>query len=210
MARAKKQTVGDPFDMKTKQGPQVDQEQFDKVMGYIEGGKRGKANLLAAAAGSAEKGYFIEPTVFADVQDDMKIAQEEIFGPVMSIFKFQDIKEVIERANKSLYGLAAAVWTKDIAKAYGCRWRASRHGVDQLLRRVRRGSAVRRIQTAASAANWANMGCELHGGEDGDGEAVGERVAGSGLVRTGHSCPDAMVGILRERRVQDHSTFKMR
>jgi len=118
VARAKKRKVGSPFDKTTEQGPQVDQEQFNKVMGYIEAGKKEKANLLAGGNRVGDKGYFIEPTVFADVQDNMKIAQEEIFGPVMSILKFKDINEVVDRANKTLYGLAAAVWTKDITKAH--------------------------------------------------------------------------------------------
>lgn len=118
VARAKKRTVGNPFDKKTEQGPQVDQEQFNKVMGYIDAGKKDKANLVAGGNRVGDKGYFIEPTVFADVQDDMKIAKEEIFGPVMSILKFKDMSEVIERSNKNMYGLAAAVWTKDITKAH--------------------------------------------------------------------------------------------
>src|SRR5580704_149396 len=118
VARAKKRTVGNPFDKNTEQGPQVDQEQFNKVMGYIDAGKKDKAKLMTGGNRVGEKGYFIEPTVFADVQDNMKIAQEEIFGPVMSILKFKDLSEVVERANKSVYGLAAAVWTKDIKKAH--------------------------------------------------------------------------------------------
>ena len=118
VARAKKRTVGNPFDKNTEQGPQVDQDQFDKVMGYIESGKSEKAKLLAGGNRVGDKGYFIEPTVFADVQDNMKIAQEEIFGPVMSILKFKDIDEVVSRANKNIYGLAAAVWTQDITKAH--------------------------------------------------------------------------------------------
>src|ERR1700731_1056460 len=117
-ARAKKRTVGNPFDKNTEQGPQVDQDQFNKIMGYIDTGKKEKAKLVAGGNRVGDKGYFIEPTVFADVQDNMKIAQEEIFGPVMSILKFKDVSEVVERANKSLYGLAAAVWTKDITKAH--------------------------------------------------------------------------------------------
>ena len=104
-ARAKKRTVGNPFDKNTEQGPQVDQDQFDKVMGYIDAGKKDKAKLVAGGNRVGDKGYFIEPTVFADVQDNMKIAQEEIFGPVMSILKFKDIDEVVNRANKTLYGL---------------------------------------------------------------------------------------------------------
>ncbi len=118
VARAKKRTVGNPFDRNTEQGPQVDQDQFDKVMGYIESGKKDKAKLVAGGNRVGTKGYFIEPTVFSDVQDNMTIAQEEIFGPVMSILKFKSIDEVVDRANKNMYGLAAAVWTKDISKAH--------------------------------------------------------------------------------------------
>jgi len=118
VTRAKKRTVGNPFDKNTEQGPQVDQDQFNKVMSYIEAGKQEKAKLLAGGNRVGDKGYFIEPTVFADVQDNMKIAQEEIFGPVMSILKFKDLEEVVQRANKNIYGLAAAVWTQDITKAH--------------------------------------------------------------------------------------------
>jgi aldehyde dehydrogenase (NAD+) len=118
VARAKKRTVGNPFDKTTEQGPQVDQDQFDKVMSYIDSGKQEKANLATGGKRVGDKGYFIEPTVFTDVRDDMKIAREEIFGPVMTILKFKDMSEVIERANKTMYGLAAAVWTKDITKAH--------------------------------------------------------------------------------------------
>jgi aldehyde dehydrogenase (NAD+) len=118
VARAKSRTVGNPFDKSTEQGPQVDQDQFDKVMGYIDSGKKEKATLATGGGRVGDKGYFIEPTVFTDVQDDMKIAREEIFGPVMTILKFKDMDEVVERANKTMYGLAAAVWTKDISKAH--------------------------------------------------------------------------------------------
>jgi len=118
LKRVKKQKVGDPFDAKTTQGPQVSQEQFDKVLGYIEAGKKQGAKMLCGVSRVGKQGYFIEPTVFADVKDEMKIAQEEIFGPVMSVIKFRDIEEVIDRGNKTMYGLAAAVWTRDVSKAH--------------------------------------------------------------------------------------------
>lgn len=115
--RAKQRVVGNPFDSNTQQGPQVDKDQFDKVMSYIESGMREGAQMLCGGNQVGSRGYFIQPTVFADVRNDMKIAQEEIFGPVMSIIKFKDIDEVIHLANTTMYGLAAGVWTKDITKA---------------------------------------------------------------------------------------------
>uniref|UniRef100_A0A669B6D0 aldehyde dehydrogenase (NAD(+)) n=1 Tax=Oreochromis niloticus TaxID=8128 RepID=A0A669B6D0_ORENI len=115
--RAKKRVVGDPFDLKTEQGPQIDQEQFNKILGYISSGKREGAKLMCGGGIAADRGYFIQPTVFGDVQDNMTIAREEIFGPVMQILKFKTLEEVVTRANDTKYGLAAAVFTKDIDKA---------------------------------------------------------------------------------------------
>jgi aldehyde dehydrogenase (NAD+) len=117
-ARVKKQKVGDPFHEGTTQGPQVSQEQFDRVMSYISAGKAGGATLLHGGSRVGDKGYFIEPTIFTDVKDDHKIAQEEIFGPVMSVLKFKDEAEVIARGNKNMYGLAAAIWTRDVSRAH--------------------------------------------------------------------------------------------
>jgi aldehyde dehydrogenase (NAD+) len=117
IARASKRVVGDPFDPRTELGPLVDQGQFDKVMGYVESGRSQNATLACGGNRIGNRGYFIQPTVFADVQDDMQIAREEIFGPVMSIISFKSLDEVIARANRTKYGLAAAVWTRDIKKA---------------------------------------------------------------------------------------------
>ncbi|KAF4113736.1 aldehyde dehydrogenase, mitochondrial-like [Onychostoma macrolepis] len=116
--RAKKRIVGDPFNFNTEQGPQVDEEQFHKILGYISSGKREGAKLMCGGGPAADHGYFIQPTIFGDVKDDMTIAREEIFGPVMQILKFKSLEEVIERANDSKYGLAAAVFTKNIDKAH--------------------------------------------------------------------------------------------
>lgn len=114
---AKNRKVGDPFAMDTDQGPQVDKDQFGKILNYIETGKKEGAKLLTGGKRHGTKGWFVEPTVFADVKDDMTIAKEEIFGPVMSILKFKDVDEVIERANKSHYGLAAGLVTKNVETA---------------------------------------------------------------------------------------------
>ena len=118
LKKARSQKVGDPFDPETTQGPQVSQEQFDRVMGFIESGKKEGAKLLIGGNRCGSKGYFIEPTVFDNVTDNMKIAKEEIFGPVMNILKFKDVNEVIQRGNQTFFGLAAAVWTRDITKAH--------------------------------------------------------------------------------------------
>ena len=91
MAAAKARKVGDPFKDDTDQGPQVDKTQLDKILKYIDQGKKEGAKLLTGGGKLSGKGYFVEPTVFTEVKDDMLIAKDEIFGPVMSIMKFKDI-----------------------------------------------------------------------------------------------------------------------
>jgi aldehyde dehydrogenase (NAD+) len=111
-------TVGDPFDEGTRLGPLVSKAQRDRVAAYIEKGKSEGARIVAGGdTQPLEKGYFIAPTVFADVTTDMTIAQEEIFGPVLSILKYDDEDEALRIANDSIYGLAGGVWSGDAEKA---------------------------------------------------------------------------------------------
>jgi len=115
--RAGKNKVGDPFADDTFQGPQVSQLQYDRIMGYIKAGKDEGATVEIGGERHGDKGFFIQPTIFSNVTNQMKIMQEEIFGPVCAIAKFKDEDEVIAMSNDSTYGLAAAVHTKDLNTA---------------------------------------------------------------------------------------------
>jgi len=114
---ARERKVGNPFDDNTAQGPQIDDEMYQKVLKYIDYGKSQGAKLEAGGKKLGDVGYFIEPTVFSNVTDDMKIAREEIFGPVQCILKFKTLDEVIERANDTNYGLASGIVTQNLNNA---------------------------------------------------------------------------------------------
>ncbi len=117
-ARAKERRIGDPRVASTQQGPQVSREQLDKILHYVDLGQRQGARLVSGGKRVGDKGFFVEPTIFEDVKDDMAIARDEIFGPVVSVLSFKTAEEMIERANATQYGLAAGLWTKNIDKAH--------------------------------------------------------------------------------------------
>lgn len=116
-ARAEKRVVGDPFKGGVEQGPQIDSDQFQKILRYIDYGIKGGATLETGGERFGSKGYYIKPTVFSNVKDDMSIAKDEIFGPVQTVLKYKNLDEVIKRANNSRYGLAAGVFTQNIDTA---------------------------------------------------------------------------------------------
>jgi len=109
--------VGDPFEDGTQQGPQIDQEQLTKIEELMTSGKKEGATLNCGGARKGDTGYFVQPTVFSNVSDNMRIAKEEIFGPVQTILKFNTLDEAIKRANDTKYGLAAGIVTNDLNKA---------------------------------------------------------------------------------------------
>jgi phenylacetaldehyde dehydrogenase len=116
--QAKKITLGSGLDPETQMGPLVSEEQLSRVCGYLEAGLSEGAKAIAGGHKKGDKGYFVEPTVLVNTREDMKVVREEIFGPVVTAMPFTDPEEILPRANDSEYGLAAAVWTRDISKAH--------------------------------------------------------------------------------------------
>jgi len=117
LAEGRVEFVGDPFAVETKQGAQVDFDQYNRIMSYIDIGKK-EARLVCGGERKGCKGYYIKPTIFADVESGMKIHDEEIFGPVQTVIKFKDLNDAVFKANDTIYGLGAAVISRDISKAF--------------------------------------------------------------------------------------------
>jgi 4-guanidinobutyraldehyde dehydrogenase/NAD-dependent aldehyde dehydrogenase len=120
VAVGKSMAPGDPLDPKTRLGAIVDEVQLNTVMGYIEAGRKEGADVALGGSRVRQEsgGYFVEPTVFSNVSPQMKIAREEIFGPVLSTITFKDVEEAVRIANDVAYGLTAAVWSRDITTAH--------------------------------------------------------------------------------------------
>jgi aldehyde dehydrogenase (NAD+) len=155
VARARKLVVGDGLDPKVEVGPVINAEAKSKILHYIEVGKQEGAKLLcgghALETGAYQKGYFIEPTVFADVDRRMRIACEEIFGPVVSVVPVKSFEEAIEIANESEYGLSSSIYTQDVDRAF---------------------AAMRDLYTGIVYVNAPTIGAETHlpfGGTKGTG-----------------------------------------
>lgn len=143
-SRAAKMTAGDPLHPKTRLGALISQEHLDRVLNYVDIGKQEGAKVAVGGERIGSRGYFMKPTVLEGVTNDMRVAREEIFGPVASIIKFDSVEDAVREANNSQFGLAAAIWTRDIKKAHG------------LARRVKAGTVW--INTISTTDNGVPFG----------------------------------------------------
>jgi acyl-CoA reductase-like NAD-dependent aldehyde dehydrogenase len=121
--RAERIAVGDPMDKGTQMGPQVSEEQLNRIKGYVDIARNEGASVVSGGSSpdldeKFQKGYFFRPTIFADVNNKMRVAQEEIFGPVVSVISFKDEDDLLKQANDTIYGLSAGIWTQDITRAH--------------------------------------------------------------------------------------------
>ncbi|MEE3166337.1 MAG: aldehyde dehydrogenase family protein, partial [Chloroflexota bacterium] len=164
--RTSKLTIGDGIDPSIDVSPLASQNQKDKVMEYIGIGTEEGANLAygghALSGGGFDQGYYVEPTIFTDVSPDMRIAKEEIFGPVLTVFKAKDLTEAIDISNSVEFGLSSSVYTKDISKAY---------------------EYINTVETGMVHVNAPTLGGEVHlpfGGLNSSG--VGQREQGTAMV----------------------------
>jgi hypothetical protein len=203
--RVKSQRVGNPLDDGTTMGPLISQKQMERVLRYIDAGKSEGAEATCGGGRAGNRGYFVEPTVFSGVTGEMRIAREEIFGPVVAVMRFSEEDEAVELANGTDYSLAGAVWTSDRSRSPRLKGDRFWHGLDQHLRADRCAPSTGRHGRAIRHRSRPRAGRhrELHRTEGG---LAADRPAGQGrrplVVRSAERRPVERVSSVRR---PDHS-----